>query len=210
MVPSAQHLDVGEGAGDPALGPIGMVAADHLLEVGGGRADQRRWGQGGLAGRPVGKTMAQLHRPPVDQDQALSGIGMADRQLEDHVGAPALAGDPRAPPVLPAEVGEHGQQIAGQGGEVVAVVGLVRLPVAPLVHGGDGVAGGGEPVAPPRPRGGRSRPARGRAAPGIAGPSSDRWSGRGASTAASAIAYRAEAVAAVAVTRSGPGRPRSE
>ena len=105
--------------------------------------------------------------------------GWRAAELEHHVGAPALAGDPRAPPVLPAQVGEDGQQIVGEGGEVVAVVGLVRLAVAPLVDGGDRVAGGGEAAGHPVPEPGvRRQPVHeqhgDRPAP------RDRWSGRGA------------------------------
>ena len=158
----------------PVSGQSGWWAADHPLELDGAGADQRRWRQGGLAGRPVGEAVGQLDRPAVDQDQAAGGLGMADGQLQDHVGPPALAGHPGAPVVPPAEIGEHGEQVVGQGGEVVAVVGLVRPAVAALVDGGHRVAGARPAGRPPRPTGGRWRPDRAPAAPGSPGPSRPR------------------------------------
>ena len=164
-----QHLDVGQRAGD----------ARSRASPGGGcgsaaRSGRRACRAAAVAPGPPRRSASRQNEPP----NSIVPPSTRTTPWRWHRGAGRPAPAPRWPPQLwPATQGrrspchprsaEHGQQVIGEGGEVVAAVGLVGPAVAPLVDGGDRMAGARPARRPPRPTVGRWTPARARAAPGV-------------------------------------------
>ena len=142
MVPSVSDLDVGQRARRcPLSGQSGWWARIIRLEA--RRRGCRASCGGARAASQVGqsaKRLASSMVPPSTRTTPPVASGWRTASSRATLAPqlwPATQGSRSVPP---AESVEHGHQVVGQGGEVVAVVGFVRLAVAALVDRGDRVA----------------------------------------------------------------------
>ena len=125
-------VEVGHRTLDAGLGPVRVRGPDEPLHAGGAHADEVRRSQRVGAGVPRGHVRPQLDHAAVHGAHAAHPLGGTPGQFDDDVAAPGLSCDHRAVQAL---VLDHGEQIVGDRGEVVAVIGLVRLAVTTQING---------------------------------------------------------------------------
>ena len=89
--PVVAHLEAGERALDAGLGPVGMGATQHRLQIVTGGAHERWGAQRGGALVPIGEAPSELDRAAVDAADRPGRSREPGRELDHHVAAPGLA-----------------------------------------------------------------------------------------------------------------------
>ena len=130
--PARTDMEVGDAPGDPGLGPVGVLMPQPLLRILQAHPVQLGWGERLERRFPGGEGRGQIDEPSVYSCDRSDLSGMQERQLEDDVAAPRLAGNQRP---VHAETDHDGAKILHQRSEVVTDLGSVRPAVTPLVNG---------------------------------------------------------------------------